>query len=181
MMAPRGEEMKNWRAFCLVGASALCILATARRSQAAEASSDPCGVLSDAEVVAVLGQPLKSKKPTDPAPGLGCAWRGQSSNLYVRVETPESRKAYKAAHPDPIPMDETPSAALRHYRKMVGPNAVAVTGVGEEAFWDKAHHQFWFIKKERAVLVTLDRHNVYGWGDDLEATKAAALKVAGKI
>jgi hypothetical protein len=165
----------------------VCILASTVLSSAYAVAGqsapaiDPCAILSDADVAAVLGQPVKSKKQSNLGPGPKCMWRGASSNLMVGIETEESFKAFNAAHPEVRPIDLPPLERMRSFRKTLRANAVDVQGLGEEAFWDKSNKQLWFIKKGRGVIVNIDRHNAFGMADDLEGAKAAALRIAPKL
>jgi hypothetical protein len=162
-------------------AAALPSTRVALAAAPASSTPDPCALLSDGEVAALLGQAIKSKKPSNLRPGLTCTWRGSTSNLVVTVETEETFKAFNAAHPGVHPIDLPPPERMRRFRKMQGANAVDVPGVGEEALWDKSGRQLWFIKHGRGVIINIDRHNPYGMADDLEGAKAAALKVAPKV
>jgi hypothetical protein len=148
---------------------------------AAPAMPDPCALLSDGEVATLLGQPTKSKTPSNLRPGLTCTWRGPKSNLVVAIETEETFKAWNAAHPDVHPIDLPPPERMRRFRKTLGSNAIDLPGVGDEAFWDKSARQLWLIKHGRGVIINIDRHNAYGMADDVEGAKAAALKIAPKI
>jgi hypothetical protein len=165
----------------------VCILALTALSSAYAAAApsgaaiDPCAILSDADVAAVLGQPVKSKKPNNLGPGPKCMWRGAKSNLMVGIETEESFKAFNAAHPEVHPIDLPPLERMKSFRKMLRANAVDVPGLGEEAFWDKSGKQLWFVKKGRGVIINIDRHNAFGMADDLEGAKAAAMKIAPKL
>ena len=183
MMSSGRCDMSTYLRCFLVCGLALAALPSTRVALAAPASStpDPCVLLSDGDAAALLGQAIKSKKPSNLRPGLTCTWRGATSNLVVAVETEETFKAFNAAHPDVHPIDLPPLERMRRLRKMQGANAVDVPGVGEEAFWDKTGRQLWFVKHGRGVIINIDRHNAYGMADDLEGAKAAALKVAPKL
>jgi hypothetical protein len=169
----------------LVGGLALIAFGAGRLDRvaaaAAAATPDPCGLLGDGDVAAVLGEAPKSRTPSQMRPGLTCTWRGPKSNLAVVVETEETFKAFNAAHPNVYPIDLPPRDRMRRFRKQLGANAVDVPGVGEEAFWDKNGRQLWFFKKDRNVIINIDRHTAYGMGDDLPGAKAVALKLAPKI
>jgi hypothetical protein len=159
-------------------------------ARADDAATDPCKLLTDAEVTTTLGQaPTAKKERTGDlmgtvTPGPACSWRGKSAHVNVTVETRESLKAFNAANTKrgDRGLPESPPERFKLLRQQEGADAVDVAGVGEAAFWDKRHHILYLTAKGKNAYVNINRHDAWApMADDLDGAQAVAAIVGKKL
>ncbi len=123
--------------------------------------SDPCSVLTQAEVDTAVGQPLGPGKPT--APLGNCVWSNSDFSAGVDVTVSDWSSINNAA---------TGGGTK--------PPPPAVAGVGDEAFW---YQGFLYVRKgDAGFLLSIDFPKVSSTADyGLTQAKVLAAAVLGRL
>ena len=118
---------------------------------------DACALLSDEELQTFFGEPAGGKEPRDGVFMKACALDNASEKSYVFIS---------------VMVTPTGDKEQFDYNKSVAKNAVAVSGVGDEAFgwYDEDEAQIEARHRGAVVGVGLTLHVGFGTLDDPKAT-----------
>lgn len=162
----------TWRVLWLIlGGWALVVA----RAAPARAGSDACRLLTEAEASAVVGKPGTPTPGTFDMLGPTCSWQGDALKVRAQLETDESLAAANKNGPK-----QTAAQRFDAVKALVKRNqAVAVSGVGQDAVWQTELTQLWVLQNKKVVVVTIVRG--FSSVNDLPRAKAAALKMAARL